>query len=57
MNGPKHNVQGQPPPVPELDSDEITQEITAPLADLLNRRDEPTLSQVDFDEIELALDS
>jgi hypothetical protein len=39
----------------ELDIADLTQEIEAPLNDL-SRRDEPTLSKVDFDELEIKLD-
>jgi hypothetical protein len=38
----------------ELDVSDFTQEIDAQLDDFL-RRDEPTLSQVDFDELEITL--
>jgi len=39
----------------ELDLDELTQQIDAPLDDS-DKRDEPTLTRMDFEEIELALD-
>jgi hypothetical protein len=39
----------------ELDIADLTQEIEAPLTDS-RRRDEPTLSKVDFDELEIKLD-
>jgi len=57
MNEPKSKAQQQPQSIPEFDFSELTQEIDSPLGDFINRRDEPTLSQIDFDEIELALDS
>jgi hypothetical protein len=57
MNDPKRKVRQQPQSTSEPDFSEFTQEIDSPLGDLINRRDEPTLSQIAFDEIELALDS
>jgi hypothetical protein len=43
-------------PVPrELDVSDLTQEIDAPLEDYM-RRDEPTLSKLDFDELEIKLE-
>jgi hypothetical protein len=45
----------KPAQKPELDVADVTQEIEAPFADS-NRRDEPTLSKVDFDELEIKLD-
>jgi len=39
----------------ELDVDDLTQEIDASLEEF-TRRDEPTLSKLDFEEIEIALD-
>ncbi len=43
-------------PAKELDVDELTQEIDAPFADSFVRNEEPTLTRLDFEEIELALD-
>lgn len=40
----------------ELGLEDLTQEIDAPLVDRLLDRDEPTLSKVDFDDLEIALD-
>ena len=40
----------------ELQLEGLTQEIDAPLGDLLERRDEPTLSTLDFEDIANALD-
>lgn len=39
----------------DLDLDDFAQEIVSPL-DYMTQRDEPTLTKIDFDEIELALD-
>jgi hypothetical protein len=39
----------------EFDLGDFTQEIASPL-DSVGQRDEPTLTKLDFDEIELALD-
>jgi hypothetical protein len=39
----------------ELDVGDLTQEIDAPL-EVLIRRDEPTLSKLDFDELEIKLE-
>jgi hypothetical protein len=39
----------------ELDVGDLTQEIDAPLEDYL-RRDEPTLTKLDFDELEINLE-
>ena len=55
MNEPKRDLLG-PQSALELDSSELTQEIDSPLDDFTVVRDEPALSEVDFDEIELALD-
>ena len=43
------------PKVPEFESGDLTQDIDSALEDLKNRRDEPTLSQTDFDSIEFLL--
>jgi len=40
----------------DLDGQDLTQEIEAPLDDPRHYRDEATLSHVDFEEIEIALD-
>jgi hypothetical protein len=40
----------------DLELDDLTQEIDAPLVEQLLRRDEPTLSKLDFDDLEIALD-
>jgi hypothetical protein len=39
----------------ERDVADLTQEIDAPLGDFM-RRDEPTLSKLDFDELEIKLE-
>jgi hypothetical protein len=44
------------PANPDLDIEDLTQEIDAPLDDLMHYRDEPTLSRLDFEDIEIALD-
>ena len=51
-------IRSQSVPLPtsvELDLDDLTQQIDAPLGDSGNG-DEPTLTQMDFEGIELALD-
>ena len=40
----------------DLDGQDLTQEIEAPLDDPRHYRDEATLSHIDFEEIEIALD-
>jgi hypothetical protein len=40
----------------DLEGQDLTQEIEAPLDDPRRYRDEATLSHVDFEEIEIALD-
>jgi hypothetical protein len=40
----------------DLELDDLTQEIDAPLVDKLLHRDEPTLSKLDFEDLEIALD-
>jgi hypothetical protein len=40
----------------ELEGQDLTQEIEAPLEDARNYRDDATLSRLDFEEIEIALD-
>jgi hypothetical protein len=44
---PRHN---------ELEGQDLTQEIEAPLDDPRHYRDDATLSRLDFEEIEIALD-
>jgi hypothetical protein len=45
----------QPVALNELDVGDLTQEIDAPLEDYM-RRDEPTLSKLDFDELDIKLE-
>jgi hypothetical protein len=52
MSEPKRQV---PAPVFDLGV-ELTQEIDSPFGDFMSRRDEPTLTKIDFDDIELILD-
>jgi hypothetical protein len=40
----------------DLEGQDLTQEIEAPLDDPRHYRDEATLSHIDFEEIEIALD-
>jgi hypothetical protein len=40
----------------DLEGQDLTQEIEAPLEDARQYRDEPTLSRLDFEDIEIALD-
>ena len=40
----------------DLELDDLTQEIDAPLVDPLLKRDEPTLSKLDFEDLEIAFD-
>ncbi|HUO66447.1 MAG TPA: hypothetical protein VMV37_02875 [Gammaproteobacteria bacterium] len=40
----------------DLEGQDLTQEIEAPLEDTRRHRDEPTLSRLDFEDIEIALD-
>jgi hypothetical protein len=44
------------PKLTELERQDLTQEIEAPLDDSREYRDEATLSRLDFEEIEIALD-
>ena len=44
------------PRLTDLDGQDLTQEIEAPLDDPRHYRDEATLSHIDFEEIEIALD-
>jgi hypothetical protein len=50
MNAPKSPRQS------DLEGQDLTQEIEAPLEDPRQYRDEATLSRLDFEELELALD-
>ena len=45
--GPRHT---------DLEGQDLTQEIEAPLEDARQYRDEATLSRLDFEDIEIALD-
>ena len=45
-----------PRPVADLEVDDLTQEIDEPFGDRTDRRDEPTLTKIDFDESEISLD-
>lgn len=45
-----------PRPVADLDVDDLTQEIDEPLGDRKDRGHEPTLTKIDFDDNEIALD-
>jgi hypothetical protein len=40
----------------DLEGQDLTQEIEAPLDDARQYRDDPTLSRLDFEDIEIALD-
>lgn len=53
MNGP--NSQSTPANL-DLDIEDLAQEIDAPLDDFMHYRDEPTLSRLDFEDIEIELD-
>ena len=53
MNSP--NTQ-RPPRTSDLEGNDLTQEIEAPLDDPRHYRDEATLSHIDFEEIEIGLD-
>jgi hypothetical protein len=53
MNAP--NSQHAPANL-DLDVEDLTQEIDAPLDDPTHYRDEPTLSRLDFEDIEIAFD-
>jgi hypothetical protein len=48
MSAPKRNARPAPA-TPELNLD-VTQQIDAPLADALRRQDEPTLTQIGFED-------
>lgn len=55
MIGP--NRSPAQPRTPDLELDEtLTQEIDSPFNDVLKRHEEPTLSKIDFEDIEIALD-
>jgi hypothetical protein len=53
MNAPKSS---RVPRQSDLEGQDLTQEIEAPLEDPRQYRDEATLSRLDFEELELALD-
>jgi hypothetical protein len=53
MNSP--NTQ-RPPRTSDLEGNDLTQEIEAPLDDSRQYRDEATLSRLDFEEVEIAFD-
>jgi len=53
MNAP--NSQRAPANL-DLEVEDLTQEIDAPLDDFTRYQDEPTLSRLDFEDIEIALD-
>jgi hypothetical protein len=53
MNAPKSS---RGPRQSDLEGQDLTQEIEAPLEDPRQYRDEATLSRLDFEELELALD-
>jgi len=53
MNAPKSS---RVPRQTELEGQDLTQEIEAPLEDNRQYRDEATLSRLDFEDVEIALD-
>jgi hypothetical protein len=53
MNAPKSS---RVPRQTELEGQDLTQEIEAPLEDTRQYRDEATLSRLDFEDVEIALD-
>jgi hypothetical protein len=53
MNAPKSS---RVPRQNDLDGQDLTQEIEAPLEEAGQYRDDATLSRLDFEEIEIALD-
>jgi hypothetical protein len=53
MKAPKYS---RAPRQPDLEGQDLTQEIEAPLDDPRHYRDEATLSRLEFEEIEIALD-
>ena len=53
MNAPKSS---RAPKKTDLEGQDLTQEIEAPLEDAGQYRDDATLSRLDFDDIEIALD-
>jgi hypothetical protein len=53
MKAPKSS---RAPRQTELEGQDLTQEIESPLEEARRHRDEPTLSRVDFEDIEIALD-
>ena len=44
------------PANPDLEIEDLAQEIDAPLDDHMHYREEPTLSRLDFEDFEIALD-
>ena len=52
MVGPIRNSQ----PVAELEIDDLVQEIDEPLGDSAAHADEPTLTKIDFDQLDVSLD-
>ena len=53
MNAPKSS---RTPRQTDLEGQDLTQEIEAPLEDARQYRDDATLSRLDFEDIEIALD-
>ncbi len=53
MKAPKSS---RAPRQTELEGQDLTQEIESPLEEARRHRDEPTLSRLDFEDIEIALD-
>jgi len=53
MNAPKFS---RAPRLNDLEAQDLTQEIEAPLEDAGQYRDDATLSRLDFEDIEIALD-
>lgn len=56
MAEPKRSLTMPPLTSPALDLGELTQEIDAPFGNDARLYDEPTLTRLDFEDIELALD-
>jgi hypothetical protein len=53
INTPKSSRE---PRQTDLEGQDLTQEIEAPLEDSRQYRDDPTLSRLDFEDLEIALD-
>ena len=53
MNAPN---SPRSPATLDLEVEDLTQEIDAPLDDPTRYKDEPTLSRLDFEDVEIALD-